>query len=78
MKLFMKLLMLIFGTITTIYLSSSYYSPNHVSDIVLDNIEALASSEGGGNYQCFGVGSIDCNGRKVSNVYTSFNFDYTE
>lgn len=30
------------------------------SKLTLLNIEALASGENSGNYQCFGIGSLDC------------------
>ncbi|ULB33753.1 NVEALA domain-containing protein [Proteiniphilum propionicum] len=30
------------------------------SELVLSNIEALASGEDGENYRCLGLGSLDC------------------
>ncbi|MDE6217145.1 NVEALA domain-containing protein [Bacteroides sp.] len=31
-----------------------------LDSLMLENIEALASGEGGTRYDCFGIGSVDC------------------
>lgn len=38
---------------------------NHVSDVVLQNIEALAGDEYYEDTLCYGKGSVDCLGAKV-------------
>ncbi|WP_462356158.1 NVEALA domain-containing protein [Phocaeicola coprophilus] len=35
-----------------------------MSELMLENVEALAQGEGG-NYVCYGSGDIDCHGMKV-------------
>ena len=49
--------------------NSSEINPNVY--LQLDNINALASNEGGKNY-CSGSGSIDCNGQKVEQKISTF------
>lgn len=39
-------------------------------ELLLSNVEALASGEGGGSY-CYGYGSLDCNGYKVDRIIRS-------
>lgn len=39
----------------------SYSEKNKLGDLILENIDALASdSEWGGNVECWGSGSVDC------------------
>ena len=46
-----------------------------VETLLLDNVEALASGEGGGMYWCIGSGSIDCYGHKVEYMIDGMNLD---
>ncbi len=39
-------------------------TPNTINDLTFDNIEALASGESNENFNCLGVGSIECKGYK--------------
>lgn len=39
-------------------------------ELLLTNVEALASGESGGSY-CYGYGSLDCNGYKVDRIIRS-------
>lgn len=45
-----------------------------LTELVLENIEALAQSEGPNeNVICFGSGDIDCYGYKVEDMYSGYN-----
>ncbi len=47
---------------------SFFYTQNRFKlshELLLANLEALASGESGGTY-CYGYGSVDCHGYKVS------------
>ena len=46
-----------------------------IETLLLDNIEALASGEGGNFYWCAGSGSIDCHGHKVEYMVGGLNLD---
>ena len=48
-----------------------------ISDIALDNVEALAAGEGGwGRWHCLGSGSLDCpDGRKVEFIVENYSLD---
>lgn len=72
MKRFLKrfgVVLVAMPIINLLYCDSSY-KQNNVSDLVFDNIEALASNEVGG--MCFGNGSIDCDGVKVLYTHSAF------
>ncbi|WP_289004197.1 NVEALA domain-containing protein [Parabacteroides sp.] len=69
------------ASIGVILLISSFYlvkeNKMDVSDIALDNIEALAAGEGGiGKWHCLGSGSLDCpNGTKVEFIVENYSWD---
>ena len=46
-----------------------------VEMLLLDNVEALASGEGGHFFWCIGSGSIDCHGHKVEYMASGMNLD---
>lgn len=46
----------------------SQIEKENLTDLALDNIEALAQGENT-NFLCFGEGDIDCNGIKVKKRY---------
>lgn len=47
-----------------------------LSDIALDNIEALAAGEGGSMWFCRGTGSLDCpSGNKVKYIVENYSLD---
>ena len=46
-----------------------------VETLLLDNVEALASGEGGDYYRCYSSGSIDCHGHKVEYMIDGMNLD---
>lgn len=74
MKKFIISVFLIVAVIVTKQLSS--YKGN-VSSLLLYNIEALAADEGGGPYNCVGVGSIDCplSHYKVKYVFSGYRLE---
>ena len=45
-----------------------------LSDLALENINALARDEGG-NVRCYGYGNIECLGRRVEMRFTGFSLD---
>lgn len=67
-KIIFKLTIACLGIISGSYL---YQQKKHqVNDIALENIEALANEESSGDTFCYGIGSIDCLGRKVEMKFT--------
>ena len=47
-----------------------------ISDIALDNVEALAAGEGHTQWYCLGSGSLNCpNGTKVEFIVDNYSFD---
>lgn len=50
------------------------YNKKTVSPLLLENIEALASGESGGDVTCIGFGTVDCpiSSIKVYTVYEPF------
>lgn len=47
-----------------------------LSDVALDNIEALAAGEGSTMWFCRGSGSLDCpNGTKVEYIVDNYSLD---
>lgn len=68
----MKTKVKVFIVIVAIFLISIINKRGGVefTDLVFNNIEALANTEGEGEFFCFGTGSIDCYGDKVEIKYT--------
>ena len=62
-----------------VVLIAAYFSlikeKSTVETLLLDNVEALASGEGGNRYWCIGSGSIDCYGHKVEYMIDGMNLD---
>lgn len=56
-KVFLSLFVSMF-LLSFIYLKKQHSGIN--SELILSNIEALASGEDSGNYYCLGLGSLDC------------------
>jgi hypothetical protein len=48
---------------------------NSVETLLFDNVEALASGEGGGGYRCYNSGDIDCYGHKVDYMIDGISLD---
>lgn len=71
MKRILKKILLGIGIIPISYFfySHSFCIQHDVSDLVLENIEALALNESVDNHLCIGIGAIDCDGRKVIYMY---------
>ena len=46
-----------------------------INELTFENIEALAQREDGGNYYCYGDGSIECDGRNVDVKISDFSLD---
>ena len=47
-----------------------------ISDVALDNVEALAAGEGLTQWHCFGSGTLDCpNGTKVKYIIDDYSLD---
>ena len=57
------------GLLGVICICGLYYANKSTQtvaiNLALENIEALASGEGSGDYRCYGYGDIDCHGFKV-------------
>lgn len=54
---------LVFITIVAMVMGGYFYKKQSaviISSLVLENVEALANYESGGNVFCIGVGSVDC------------------
>jgi hypothetical protein len=64
MKQLLKVCVVIIGIALLLINNVSKSENNGWNDLSCDNIEALASGEGGRN-MCAGDGSIDCGGYKV-------------
>lgn len=65
----MKKMIGVLVIVCTIFVYSSmeeYESYESIEELSMENLEALASGEGGGFVRCRGNGSLDCNGIKVS------------
>lgn len=67
------------GTVIIACIAGAYYlytgQSSNVTNLALANIEALASGESGGNFHCFGSGSVDCLGQKVDMKIGGFRLD---
>lgn len=67
-------------TVVGMLLAGSIYfmkeENNSLSDVALDNIEALAAGEGGSMWFCRGRGPLDCpNGTKVKYIVDNYSLD---
>jgi len=58
-KIKLLLIVLVFCLIGGAY---SLVEDQQIKDLAFDNVEALASSEGGSGTHCVGYGSMSCNG----------------
>ena len=64
--------------IAVVIISSFYFiteQESTVETLLFDNIEALASGEGGGAFNCYGWGSVDCYGPKVEYMIDGMDLD---
>lgn len=57
MKLIIKSIIVCAVITASIYLT---YNKREAAPLLLENIEALASGESGGDISCIGFGSVDC------------------
>lgn len=57
MKLIIKSIIVCGAIVIGIYLT---YNKNEAAPLLLENIEALASGESGGDVSCIGYGTVDC------------------
>lgn len=69
-KKYLKTLLVLACVSVATYLSMTSPSTPVINNLLFDNVEALASGEGNGDYFCIGVGSIDCAGFKHDKKYT--------
>lgn len=65
-------LMCIIGGAFSLYMIEKDSEVSFNGYLHLDNVEALASNEGWIN-DCVGIGSVDCNGRKVKSKSSIFS-----
>lgn len=72
MKLIIKSVIVCAVITASIYLT---HNKKETTPLLLENIEALANGEHGGDIFCVGIGSVDCplNDTKVRTVYESFS-----
>ena len=72
-----KIIKLLFiGAVIVGSLYSFTEEKNTVETLLFDNIEALASGEGGGTtYHCYGVGEVDCYGYRVEFMIDGMDLD---
>ncbi len=73
-NLFIKLMFLVASAVFIPVIN--FENSKQLSNLTLNNIEALASGEDDPGVYCIGDGSIDCNGRKVRAIYTPYRFEY--
>jgi hypothetical protein len=74
MKQLLKVCVVIIGIASLFINNISKDGNDGWGDLACDNIEALASGEGGG-FGCFSNGSIDCGGYKVKYKITGYSID---
>lgn len=72
-KTIIKCVVVACGVIAGCYLYSQ--KENNISDVVLQNIEALAEDEYSEATFCYGRGSVDCFGRKVEMKIEGLSLD---
>ena len=73
-NLFIKLVLLV---ASAAFISVvNFENKKQLSNLTLNNIEALAAGEDDPSIYCIGEGSIDCNGRKVRATYKPYSFEY--
>lgn len=75
MKLIIKSIIVCAVITASIYLT---YNKREAAPLLLENIEALASGESGGETSCIGNGSVDCPvfNIKVYRVYTYYSLPH--
>lgn len=72
-KTIIKSMVVACGVIASCYLYSQ--KENNISDVVLQNIDALAGNEYSEASFCYGHGSVDCLGHKVEMKIEGFSLD---
>lgn len=74
MKQLFKITFLLACVASAFYLGTS--ENKEVHDLAINNIEALAREEGSsGSVHCFGSGSVDCLGYKVSYRFDNYSLE---
>lgn len=70
MKTSLKVVLPLAAVVTSVYFFNAQRSSSRVSDLLLQNIEALAKDENPSVISCGGTGSVNCpiNGVKVKYV----------
>lgn len=73
MKHYLKVILPLAAIAVSLSFLSSMESSPCVSDLLLQNVEALATNERPVNTDCYGTGSVDCpiNSTKVKRVVQS-------
>lgn len=73
MKHYLKVILPMAAIAVSLSLLSRMESSSSMSDLLLQNVEALATNETPVNTDCYGVGSVDCpiNSTKVKRVVQS-------
>lgn len=73
MKHYLKVILPLAAIAVSLSFLSSMESSPCVSDLLLQNVEALATNERPVNTDCYGIGSVDCpiNSTKVKRVVQS-------
>jgi hypothetical protein len=61
MKVSATFTLVVFVSVSLLYNGNGQDKPITSCPLILENVEALASSEGSGIYMCFGSGSIQTN-----------------
>lgn len=71
MKNYLKVVLPLAAVVTSVYFFNAQRPSSRVSDLLLQNIEALAKDENPSAVSCGGTGSVDCpiNGNKVKYVF---------
>lgn len=68
-----KILFVVLFLVATVASFQMGIKHERLDSLMLENIEALASGEGGIRYECVGTGSVDCPFNHVK-VYIVVNF----
>lgn len=71
MKNYLKVILPVAAVAASILFFNTEKPSSHMSDLLLQNVEALAENEKPVNVECGGTGSVDCpiNGVKVKYVF---------
>lgn len=74
MKSYLKVILPLVAIVASIYLFKPVKTSLCLSDLLLQNVEALANNERPVNTDCLGIGSVDCplNSTKVKRVVESW------